>query len=163
MPGRETRRKKSRAESKWRFNYNGRLITAIAHHEPSFSRNSRIIRAPGSGCGESPISLRTPLTPSKTPRRFPESLVLQPPRFRPSAYTHARTHTMSALSRSLIADSILSKSRALNTHSPPLITSNVSSLRDCLRTSLTTSKGMKTQWRLQAVIRETAAPGCVAG
>lgn len=91
LPGRETRRKKNRAESKWRFNYNGRLITAIAHHEPSFSRNSRIIRAPCSKWGgESPISLRTPLTPSKTPRRFPESLVLQP-LASPSAYTHART------------------------------------------------------------------------
>lgn len=33
------------SEGKWRFNYNRRLITAIAHHGPSFSRNSRIIRA----------------------------------------------------------------------------------------------------------------------
>lgn len=47
--------------------------------------------------GESPISLRTPLTFSKTPRRFPESLVLQP-LASPSAYTHARTHTTNALS-----------------------------------------------------------------
>jgi len=41
------KKKKCGAGSKWRFNYNGRLITAIAHHEPFSSRNSRIIRASG--------------------------------------------------------------------------------------------------------------------
>jgi len=58
------------------------------------SREIRIIRALGSRRGESSISLRAPLTPSKTPRSFLESLVLQP--FASALGIHART--MSTLS-----------------------------------------------------------------
>lgn len=81
--------------------------------------------------------------------------------FSPSPHPrHTRAQRpLSVPSRSLVADLILSKSRALNTHSPPLITSNVSSLRDCLRTSLT-AQGDETRRRLQAVIREAAVSGC---
>lgn len=148
-PGwRETRRKKSGAGSKWRFNYNGRLITAIAHHEPSFSRNSRIIRARGTGRGRivdfpadtldtlensSPFPLQVPCTSSPS---------LHPP----SSHTYTKS-ALSAGSHSLMADFILLKSRTLNTYSSPLITGNVSSLRDCLRTSLTTRAGDEMQRR----------------
>lgn len=83
----EKRRKKSGAKSKWRFNYNGRLITAIAHHEPSYSRNSRIIRASGlrrenEGITDFPADILHTLENSSL---FPRALMLQPP--------SARTHT----------------------------------------------------------------------
>lgn len=75
----EKRRKKSGTKSKWRFNYNGRLITAIAHHEPS-SRNSRIIRASGlrretEGITDFPADTLDTL---ENPSLFPRALVLPP-------------------------------------------------------------------------------------
>lgn len=149
-PGRETRRKKSGAESKWHFNYNGRLITAIAHHEPSFSRNSRIIRASGSRRGESPISLRTPLTPSKTPRRFPESLVLQP-LASPSTYTRAQRRLSQSFSRAGFHSLEISRSQyALSTpyNQQRLIPSRLFAYVSH------DEQGDETHWWLQAVIRE---------
>lgn len=78
-------RKKSGVKSKWRFNYNGRLITAIAHrgNEPSSSRerNSRIIRASGlrresvEGLTDFPADTLDTLENSSL---FPRALMLQP-------------------------------------------------------------------------------------
>lgn len=120
------------------------------------SREIRVLFVPpGSGRGESSISLRTPLTPSKTSRRFPESLVLQS-----LASPSAHMHTKNALGSQSFSHGGFHSLEI--THSPPLITSNVSSLRDCLRYVSHDEQGNETQWRLQAVIRKTAASGCRA-
>lgn len=141
MQGKETRWKKSGVENKWRFNYNGRLITAIVHHEPSFSRNSYYScpRLREGGIVDFPADTLDTLENSSPFPRVPCTSSL---RF--TLGIHARTmSTLSSQSFSHDGFHSLEISHSLNTHSLPLITSNVSSLRDCLRTSLTTSKKMK--------------------
>lgn len=112
----EKRQKKNGAKSKWRFNYNRRLITAIAHHEPSYSRNSRIIRASGlrrenEGITDFPADTLDTLENSSP---FPRALMLQPLSLHPRlARTQKRcTPTYRARARlSLSMDFIFSRSQ----------------------------------------------------
>lgn len=127
--GREGRR----VRGKWRFNYNGRLITAIAHREPSSSRNSRIIRA-------SDFEERDEITdfPADTLDTLENSSPFLPPLSEslccftaslprsPPAYVHretrarTRTHRRSSCERFQSRRISFSRNLALSIRTPPL-------------------------------------------